>query len=85
MLEEKVKELSDELDARQIIEQAQQSQDGKVLRLEAEIDSKSQEIQGLERSCLKYKTLLDEKYKDCERLRHDYEKVFCELVITKER
>jgi hypothetical protein len=56
-----------------------------VLQLEQELENRIQEYEALEKNALKYKTLLDEKYKDCEQLKKDYEGIFRELVIAKER
>jgi hypothetical protein len=85
LLEEKVKELTDELDAVKIVDRVQISADDRVMRIEAEFEQKLEEHERLQRSCLKYKTLLDEKYKDYDRLKKDYEGIFKELVILKER
>ena len=85
ILEEKVKELTDELDANKIIERAQKSEDEKILKLESELEAKTTEFDSLEKKCLKYKTLLDEKYKDYEKLKLDYENNFKELIIARER
>lgn len=43
------------------------------------------DCEDLEKKCLKYKTLLDEKYKDYDRLKIDYENIFKEYIIAKER
>jgi hypothetical protein len=84
LLEQKVNELTSELDNAKTADTARVPKEV-YDRLQDDFAHKCSEADQFEKEGLKYQTLLDEKIKDYEKLKKDYETVFKDLVILKER